>query len=150
MEHILLKHAQLTKRFQLCVKVKESSYIIHDKRYGYFPLAKQIAVFPPLNHSSSSKELLFEGPSLPQTSPLGPLQRSEDGWIAFTSVKGIVDSIKWKDTPDVYSFEISTRQPDNVKPYVFREYDSKKDSPKKYLTEILKGYLLYSTIEFEK
>jgi hypothetical protein len=122
MQHMLLKHAQLTKRFQLDIKIRERGFLIHDKRYSYLPVANQIAVFPP----------------------------GSDEWRGFTSFASILNSVKWKDEDiSIYTFEIQTIQPDNVEAFAFEDWDG-LCSPREYLRNVLKQYLLYAIIEYEK
>lgn len=124
MEHMLLKHAQLTKQYQIDIKIREKSFVVHDCKYAYLPVAGQLAVYP-----LGSKE-----------------------WRGFTSLTGILDKVVWKEDEDksIYSFEIITIQPDDVPKYKVPEYDSKTMTPREYLRSVIKNYLLYVCIEYEK
>lgn len=129
MQHQLLKHAQLTKQYQLNIKVyehhkdpqnlqNEKKFLIYDKRISYLPAAERIAWFRPGN----------------------------DEWSGFSSIQEILEQIKWKPSK-TYSFEINQIRPDNSDVYQYQDYENQ--DPKEYLKDLIKKYLLYSCIEYE-
>jgi hypothetical protein len=128
MEHQLLKHAQLTKQYQMDIFVfeyvklpTEKKFKIFEKRISYLPSAEdQLVVFTP----------------------------GDDNWSGFIPIQKLLESIQWK-PETMYSFDFKEIKPDNVKSFEIPEYNPEETQPKEYLKNFLKKYVLHLCVEYE-
>nr|QBK92222.1 MAG: hypothetical protein LCPAC304_05690 [Pithovirus LCPAC304] len=123
----LLKHAQLTKQFQLEMKVVD--------------LATNLTVFH------------LKAGFLPQVAKFALFHLKESGWHAFAGAREITNQTNMNDE-DSYTLRIILHIPGDADRFVSEALEEFKTGTgpelKAYLYKILKEWILYCTIEYEK
>ncbi len=123
----LLKHAQLTKQFQLEMKVVDfatNTAVFHLKA-GPLPVTGKIALFHP----------------------------GESGWHAFAGAREITNQTNMDDE-GTYTIHITVHIPGDADRFDCEELEELKTGTgselKGYLYTVLKAFVVYCTIEYEK
>ncbi len=123
----LLKHAQLTKQFQLEMKVVDfaTDITVFHLKAGFLPPVAKFALF----------------------------HLKEGGWHAFAGTRELVSQTNM-DGEDTYTIQIIPHIPGDADRFESEALEESKTGTgselKSYLYKILKEWILYCTIEYEK
>lgn len=125
---MLLKHSQLSKQYQLEIKVVDSDdKVLFHNSVGFLPIVGTFALYKP----------------------------DESEWHAFNDIRGIVESIAKDDKfEDPLKLTITPHlPPTSSKPFEHQHVDTvtEGDLPeiKRAVHQVLKDYVVYASIEYE-
>lgn len=115
----LLKHAQLSKQYQLEIEVSNSDYKFHNK-VGYIPIIGKFALYEP----------------------------GDNQWYNVVDIKDFVQLMKLDET-ETYSLTITPNAPGNADQFTIDSLDEGTgEEICKYLLKLLKLYGAYASNQY--